>query len=110
MKKGIYIKNKKRLITIILFLVLMNLGIKTISLPPEDLYETINVVENDELEYINVYVKSGDTIWNIVEKNYDKIEKPQYLDIRDVVYMVIEINGTSNLSIGDVVKIPAEIN
>lgn len=88
----------------------MNLGIKTVNLPLEYPNDQINIIKNDENEYISVYVKSGDTIWNIVENNYDKIEKPQYLDIRDVVYIVIDINGTSNLNIGDVVKIPTVIN
>lgn len=110
MSKKLSFKYKFRLIFVILFLVLMNLGIKTINMPVYLNYNNTEIVDETTNSYIEVYVASGDTIWNIVERNYDKIDKPDYIELRDVISIVIDLNDGSNIKIGDVIKIPAVIN
>lgn len=110
MSKKLSFKYKFRLIFVILFLVLMNLGIKTINMPVYLNYNNTEIVDETTNSYIEVYVASGDTIWNIVERNYDKIDKPNYIELRDVISIVIDLNDGSNIKNGDVIKIPAVIN
>ncbi|MEA1974409.1 MAG: LysM peptidoglycan-binding domain-containing protein [Bacillota bacterium] len=59
----------------------------------------------NEVEYIEVKIKSGDTIWNIA-KEY----RQENQDIRELVYIIIKVNNIKNSIIyeGQKIKIPSQ--
>ncbi|MEL7566472.1 MAG: LysM peptidoglycan-binding domain-containing protein [Dehalobacterium sp.] len=59
--------------------------------------------ENGNPAYIEVIVKSGDSLWELTEKHYNGNS-----DIRKVIYQIKEINNLSNANIvsGQIIKIP----
>lgn len=61
-----------------------------------------------EVSYKQIYISSGDTLWNIAK--YEK-ENNVYFEDKDIRYIVDEIKyinnlNTSNLNIGDELNIP----
>lgn len=116
--KNLQLKYKLRLIALIIFLLTMNLGLNIVS--ESDFSKSYNV-ENDlasdtafnkknkKEEFLNIYVKSGNSIWKIVEDNYQYISKPFYINFRDVVDIVIELNGGSEITPGQLIKIPKSL-
>lgn len=116
--KNLQLKYKLRIIAFIIFLLTMNLGLNIVS--ENDLskyYKPKNSLEleaafnnkSQKEEFLNIYVKSGDTIWKIVEDNYQYISKPFYINFRDVVDIVIELNGGSEIAPGQLIKIPKKL-
>ena len=59
--------------------------------------------DSAEPNLIPVYVQEGDTLWNIVEENYNYCG-----DIREAISEVKSINHMTNsdLAIGDIIYIP----
>lgn len=114
--RNLKIKYKLRLVCLILFLLTMNLGLNLVSendiiqynnLASQSLVYATNKVLDEE--FIIVYVKTGDSIWKIVEENYDKISKPIYINFRDLVDIVVDLNGGSDIKSGQIIKIPKSI-
>ena len=61
-----------------------------------------------ETNYKQIYISSGDTLWNIAK--YEK-ENNVYFEDKDIRYIIDEIKyinnlNTSNLNIGDELNIP----
>ncbi len=56
-----------------------------------------------EIEYKEIYIRPGDTVWNISLKY-----KPNRLDVRDMVANIREFNNLEDLSLkpGDIIKVP----
>ncbi len=115
--KNLKFKYKLRIVGLILFLLTMNLGLNLVSERDINKYYNLesqallNTNANSilEEEFIIVYVKTGDSIWKIVEENYDRISKPNYINFRDVVDIVVDLNGGSEIKSGQVIKIPKNI-
>lgn len=116
--KNLQLKYKLRLIALIFFLLTMNLGLNIVSendlsksYKPENnlASETAFNNKSQKEEFLNIYVKSGDSIWKIVEDNYQYISKPFYVNFRDVVDIVIELNGGSEITPGQLIKIPKNL-
>lgn len=114
--KNLKFKYKLRIAGLILFLLTMNLGLNLVSendiiqfnnFASQSLVYATNKVQDEK--YIIVYVKSGDSIWKIVEENYDQISKPIYINFRDVVDIVVDLNGGSDIKSGQIIKLPKSI-
>jgi len=58
---------------------------------------------NGNPAYIEVIVKSGDSLWELTEKHYNGNS-----DIRKVIYQIKEINNlaSANIVSGQIIKIP----
>lgn len=58
---------------------------------------------NEEQELQKIIVRSGDTLWNIIEANYD-----QEVDVRKAIYEVKRLNdlSSSELYVGQVLYLP----
>ncbi|NLW42744.1 MAG: hypothetical protein GXY89_06375 [Tissierellia bacterium] len=111
MKKKLNIKYKIRILSVIFIFVLLNLGINIIKIPAniDENHMYLSNEETDSNDYFIVTANNGDTIWNIVKNNYNKIEKPRNMEFRDVISITIDLNGGSNLQIGQGVKLPKSI-
>lgn len=60
----------------------------------------------DNINYIQVSVESGDTLWDLIKES-----NPEYRgDIRELVYIAKNKNGTVELMAGDVIAIPVVNN
>ena len=61
-----------------------------------------------ELKYKEEYVGQGDTLWSIVERQYNTNLYFKDKDIRDVIYEIKKINNLAdgNLKIGQKILIP----
>ncbi|WP_154865145.1 hypothetical protein [Neofamilia massiliensis] len=114
--KNLKFKYKLRIAGLILFLLTMNLGLNLVSendiiqfnnFASQALVYATNKVQDEE--YIIVYVKSGDSIWKLVEENYNQISKPIYINFRDVVDIVVDLNGGSDIKSGQIIKLPKSI-
>ena len=58
----------------------------------------IEWLENREItEY---YVEQGETLWSIAQQY-----KPEFMDIREYVYEIQQLNNISNLYAGDIIQI-----
>lgn len=92
MKRRYYLKNKKRFTTSILLAVLILFTF---------LYVT-SVYGYKEVSYISVYVKKGDTLWDIAKKYKQKG------DIRKYIKEIKKVNNLEDSIIfeGDVLMIP----
>ncbi len=101
--KRIYIKNKFRLMMIILSLSLLNMGTTIIAVKNEV------IIENSYTDYIYITAKSGDTLWKITSNTVDKIDIVGNLDFRDVVGIVADLNGGSQINAGQIIRIPKVI-
>lgn len=102
MKKNF--KYKIRLISVIILLLIFNVGI-TIDKEIEHNVE----LDFNSTEYFYVIAKDGDTIWNIVKSNYNNIEKPRNMDFRDLVLITMDLNDGHDISIGQSVKLPKNV-
>lgn len=111
MKNKLNLKHKIRILSVIMIFVLLNLGINIIRVPGQEIDDYIYFSDEtlDSAEYFLVTAKNGDTIWNIVKDNYNRIEKPNNIDFRDVVSITMDLNGGSDLNIGQGVKLPKSI-
>lgn len=116
--KNLKLKYKLRIIGLVLFLLVMNLGINVVSGAelgldkPTIKNETVefgSLKNSPDEEYLIVYVKAGDSIWSLVQENYDYISKPKYMNFSDLVDYIVELNGGSDISLGQVIKIPKTI-
>lgn len=104
-------KYKIRIIIMLLILIILNLGLIINSTYEEN---TLNLLLDEEgcpnkissNQYIHVIAKDGDTIWNIVKNNYEDIEKSKNVKFRDVIAATVDLNGGSNIKIGQVVLLP----
>ena len=101
--KRIYIKNKFRLMTIILLLSLLNMGTTIVAVKNEVF------IKNSYTDYIYITAKSGDTLWKITSNTVDKIDIVGNLDFRDVVGIVADLNGGSQINAGQIIRIPKVI-
>ncbi|HHW00778.1 MAG TPA: LysM peptidoglycan-binding domain-containing protein [Clostridiaceae bacterium] len=92
MKKRYYLKNKKRFATSILLAILVVFAFLCVT----------SVYGYKETSYDNVYVKKGDTLWDIAEKY------KQRGDIREYIKEIKKINNLESDIIfeGDVLIIP----
>lgn len=99
------LKYKIRLVSVIILLLIFNLGITV------DALTEINsgTPSANSTEYFYVVAKDGDTIWNIVKSNYKNIEKPKNIDFRDLVLITMDLNGGDDISIGQSVKLPKNV-
>lgn len=54
-------------------------------------------------QYINIEVRTGDTLWDIARKNNSRKE-----DIRKLVYKIMKLNDldTAKIKPGDIIKVP----
>lgn len=61
-----------------------------------------------ELDYKEIYVSSGDTLWSIAKFEQDNNLYFEYKDVREIIYELKHINNlkTSNLKVGDKLEIP----
>ena len=61
-----------------------------------------------ELEYKNIYVLSGDTLWSIAKEEKEFNDYYKGRDLRDIVQNIKSINNLSNtnLSVNQSLKIP----
>lgn len=98
------LKYKIRLLVLIVLLVSMNLGINIVN--DLNFYENETINMDLSEEFLLITAKSGDSIWKIVENNIDKINKPNNMDFRDVVYIVSSLNGGIDINSGQVIKLP----
>lgn len=98
-KKGFNIY-KLRFLIVVLLLVLFNLGlvIKAYEMPIDD-----------NTDYVYVTVKQGDTLWKILNENYDKITVNKSKDFRYAIDVISDINGGSDIYPGQTVAIPLNI-
>jgi hypothetical protein len=95
--RGYRVVNKtKFFISIIILTIIFILIISLLT----DTYKTYAM---KEIEYIEITINSGDTIWNIA-KEY----RAENQDIRELVYLIIEVNDIENSIIyeGQEIKIP----
>lgn len=105
------LKYKLRFISVLLLLVILNLGLNINSVSETKVMDYLYKSTNDTTssEYFYVTAKNGDTIWNIAKSNYNHIEKPDNIDFRDLVLVITDLNGGSELSIGQSVKLPKNV-
>ena len=96
MKRRYKIKNKYRFITFIAVMVIACSMLLGAIFP-------VSAAHQQEANYIEVKVQSGDTLWNIA-RIYGSSNK----DIRETVYEICQINGVEAGSIypGQVLKVP----
>lgn len=100
------LKYKIRLMTVIVLLLIFNLGLTINTLAEND----SNILsDNNSTEYFYVIAKDGDTVWNIVKSNYNNIEKPKNIDFRDLVLITMDLNDGDNIAIGQSVKLPKNV-
>jgi len=61
--------------------------------------------EENEGEYVEIYIKPGDTLWDLAKK-FGNSSK----DIRKIVFEICEINhlDTFNIYPGQMIKIPTQ--
>lgn len=100
-------KYKFRILILVISLVILNLGLNIVS--ENEIYV---VTENNyisENEYKYVTAQPGDTIWSLVMDNIDYVDKSSYRDFNEVIYKTIEINGGSEIYIGQSIIIPKDI-
>ena len=90
-------KKFRRMITLILGIVIVLL-----------FFEFSNTYSKTELKYQEQYVEQGDTLWSIVESQYDTNLYLKDKDIRVVIQEIKSINDISdgNLEIGQKLLIP----
>ena len=97
MKKKINIKKflRSSIITILLVIALI-LILSNISL------------SHNNVNYKNISIQSGDTLWSIAKFEKDNNEYFENKDIRDIVYEIQDLNNlsSSNLKIGEQINIP----
>ena len=51
-------------------------------------------------EVTEVYVEKGDTLWNIAQQH-----KPEFMDVREYVHIIQQLNNIDDLYAGDVIQI-----
>lgn len=86
---------KTSVLFMVAFVVCLNLGLKVTA---------ANFTEmKNSPAYVEITVKSGDSLWNLTEIHYKGNE-----DIRKIIYRVKEINQLENARIvpGQLIKIP----
>ena len=98
-KKGkkYHIKNRIRFITFITVMMLI------VSFSLATVFELADAHSEESPEYVSVYVKSGDTLWDLAQ-TYGSGNK----DIRELIYDICSINNikASDLRAGQTILIP----
>lgn len=93
----LHLANKFRFVwSLVVILLLLYLG--------TNIFLEMNIAERiDELKYIEIQIKRGDTIWELAKKF-----TPNGKDIRKTIYEISLINNLDSLDIypGQVIKIP----
>ena len=51
-------------------------------------------------EITEIYIEKGDTLWNIAQKY-----KPHFMDIREYVYEIQQLNNIDMIYAGDIIQI-----
>ncbi|MBS4535977.1 LysM peptidoglycan-binding domain-containing protein [Clostridium sp. D2Q-14] len=99
-KNNIVIVNKSRF-TIFLTIIIILLTFLFSGLLNRVIAKT-NIFQ-DYQDYNEIFVREGDTIWNIAKKN-----NPYEEDIRKIVFKIEKLNGLEGQYIrpGDMIKIP----
>ncbi len=98
MRAGKYrVVNKTRFIISMVILTILFVSIFSL------ITNTYKVYAMKEVEYLEVIVNSGDTVWNIA-KEY----KNEKQDVRELVYIILEVNEIENSMIyeGQKIRIP----
>jgi LysM repeat protein len=92
MKKKYVLKNKKRFLGFITFIILVAITVLF----------TRTVYAYKEITYTTVQVRQGDTLWGIA-KEFSKSD-----DVRKLIYEIKKVNKleNSNITQGDELKIP----
>lgn len=103
-KSKIYIKNKMRVLMLILLVSLMNMGTNIISIEPE------LTIEKSYNDYIYVTAKAGDTLWSITSDSLNHMEIKGKADFRDLIGMVSKLNGGEQIKAGQVIRVPKVID
>lgn len=98
------LKYKIRIITVLLLMVMLNVGLNVVTLE-----ENINITENKQEEFLIVTVRPGDTIWKIVSDNYSYIDTSEINDFRYIVDYIVDLNDGNDIKIGQIIKIPLYI-
>ena len=95
--KTVRIKNKFRFITFVTIMVLL------ISMAIGAMFPVVALSEYSGGSYVEVCVKSGDTLWTLAER-YGNTNK----DIREFIYEICDLNGinASGLIAGMTIRIP----
>lgn len=101
--KKYIIVDSRRFFGFITILLLISLLFMYLIFFTDKVYSDNNYKEIYKENYIEYYVKSGDSLWNILIEYL-----PEDYDIREVVYNVKKINDmkTSLIYEGDIIKIP----
>lgn len=101
MRKKIVIVNAKRFT---LFCMTLVLSVISAAVVATNAYTSTSVaLANERVSTITVYVRSGDTLWDIAKAN-----NPRKIDVRDLIYEIKEYNNmkTSNIQVGDEIVVP----
>ena len=90
------VKNKRKFVRAILLIIGISIGI--------NLLISTTAFSHQDLKYKTVSVSSGDTLWNIAEKEQRSNYYYKGKDVRDV----ISVNGlnSSNLTVDQTLSIP----
>lgn len=101
--KGVIImivKNKKKFVRAILLIIGISIGI--------NLLISTTAFSHQDLKYKTVSVSSGDTLWNIAEKEQRSNYYYKGKDVRDVISDIKAANGlnSSNLTVAQTLSIP----
>ncbi len=96
MKRRYRIKNKYRFITFVALMVIMASMVMGAVFP-------VSAAHEQEANYREVKVQTGDTLWNIANVYGDGSR-----DVREIIYEICEINNVNAGSIypGQVLKVP----
>ena len=94
------VKNKKKFVRAIILIIGISIGI--------NLLISTQTFSHQELKYKTVSVTSGDTLWNIAEKEQRNNYYYKDKDIRDVIGDIKAVNGlnSSNLTVAQTLSIP----
>ena len=94
------VKNKKKFERAIILIIGISIGI--------NLLISTQTFSHQELKYKTVSVTSGDTLWNIAEKEQRNNYYYKDKDIRDVIGDIKAVNGlnSSNLTVAQTLSIP----
>lgn len=94
------IVNKGKFCRFIVFLIIL---ISIISIRLIDVAKTYADSYLDKAIYQEVYIESGDTLWNIAKENV-----PKNKDVRKMIHDIQQMNNLNEeyLQVGTIIKIP----
>jgi len=94
------VKNKKKFVRAILIIITLTVGLVLIM--------TSRSESHQEIIYKTVAVSSGETLWDIAEKEQKNNKYYKNNDIRDIILDIKDVNNlnNSNLKVNQTLEIP----